>query len=70
MNETNYRQELELLGLGMKDDAEWLLSYTRVTTDLPELLRVAKVAEGALTNSLLDMSQLIRELKGQVKDDD
>lgn len=69
MNETDYRQELELLGLGMKDDAEWLLSYTHATTDLVELLRVAKVTEGALTNSLLDISQLIRELKGQVSND-
>ena len=69
MNETNYCQELELIGLAMKDDAEWLLSYTHVTTDLSELLRVAKVTEGALTNSLLDIAQLIRELKGQVNND-
>lgn len=69
MNETDYRQELELIGTGMKDDSEWLLSYTHATTDLVELLRVAKVTEGALTNSLLDISQLIRELKGQVSND-
>ena len=69
MNETDYRQELELLGLGMKDDAEWLLSHIHVTTDLSELLRVGKVTEGALTNSLLDVSQLIREMKGQVNND-
>ena len=69
MSETDYRQELELIGMGIKDDANWLLSHARVTTDLSELLRVAKVTEGALTNSLLDISQLIRELKGQVSND-
>jgi hypothetical protein len=69
MSEIDYRQELELIGIGMKDDANWLLSYTRVTTNLSELLRVAKVVEGALTNSLLDMSQLIREMKGLVSDE-
>lgn len=61
-----YFEELELIGEGAKEDAQWFLSTIRAyKDDHDRLLKTAKTFEGGLENDRLHMTRTIRLMEGE-----
>lgn len=61
--------ELERIGEGAEEDAQWFLSTIRAYRDDPQrLLKTAMTFEGGLETDRVNLTQIIREMEALVKE--
>lgn len=61
--------ELERIGEGAEEDAQWFLSTIRAYRDDPQrLLKTASTFEGGLETDRVNLTQIIREMEALVKE--